>query len=113
MKVAIALKNSHNQWQMNNANNKEVNRNRIKAPTAKNKYDTDNCVEEKNDDKNDECIMNEKHLERIANFQKDKTKASNGLDEEKQKMFAKFRLVSKKRNKKISVMMTKTFGFLF
>ena len=109
MKVAIALKNCHNQWQMTNSNNKEVNRIRIKAPTAKNKYDTDNCVEEKNDDKNDECIMKEKHLERIANFQKDKTKASNGLDEEKQKMVAKFRLESQKQNKKISVMITKTF----
>ena len=89
MKVAIALKNSHSQWQVKNANNKEMDRKRIKAPPrTMHTKDTDNCVEERKDDKNDKRIMKEKQL---ANFQVDKTKVSDSFDEEKRKMFAKFK----------------------
>ena len=91
VKVAIALKNSHNQWQQTNANNKEGNRKKLKAPTAKHIYDTDNFVDKRKEDKKDQHTLKEKHLERRANFLSDKTKASNSFDEEKQKMFAKFK----------------------
>ena len=99
MKLAIALNSSHKQWKKDNPNGKEVVRKRMKPPTAKNIFDTDNCVEDVEKRKDEKYIMKENQLKRIANFQRDKTKVeeekagkeNGGLDEEKRKLIASFK----------------------
>ena len=99
MKLAIALNSSHSQWKKNNPNGKEVVKKKIKAPTAKNIFDTDNCIEDVEKRKDDKYVMKENQLKRIANFKRDKTKVeeeksgkeNSGLDEEKRKLIASFK----------------------